>query len=71
MSRVVDWDAKNIPDEMKPLPRARYVLESLDDATSLTPEEDEGIRQAMASLEAGRGRSLEEVRERILGALKR
>jgi hypothetical protein len=71
MSRVVNWDGKNVPDEMRSLPPGRYVVEPLDEALSLTPDEEEGIRQAMVSLEAGEGRSLEEVRNRVLSALSR
>lgn len=71
MSRVVDWDGKNIPDEMRSLPPGRYLVEPIDEAVALTPEEEEGVRQAMASLEAGQGRSLDEVHDRVLTALKR
>ena len=53
------------------MPPGRYLVERLDEAVALTPEEEEGIREAMASLEAGKGRSLEAVRENILSALKR
>lgn len=71
MAHVVEWDGENVPDEMRSLPPGRYLLESLDEAAALTPEEEEGIRQAMASLAAGRGHSLEEVRARVLDTLKR
>ena len=67
----MNWDGKSIPDELKALPPGRYVIEALDEAMSLTSDEEEGIRQAMASLEAGDGHGLEEVRQRILGALRR
>ena len=60
--RVVTWDGKNVPDEMRSLPPGRYVVEPVDEAIALTPDEEEGIRQAMASIEAGQGRTLEEVR---------
>jgi hypothetical protein len=71
MSRVVDWDGKNVPEEMRSLPPGRYVVEPIDEAVALNPDEEEGIRQALASLESGQGRSLEEVRDRVLSALKR
>ncbi|MFZ5469230.1 MAG: hypothetical protein ACOZIN_07290 [Myxococcota bacterium] len=71
MSRVIDWDGKNVPDEMRSLPPGRYVVDPIDETIPLTADEEEGIRQAMASLGAGQGRSLEEVRDRVLISLKR
>jgi hypothetical protein len=71
MAHVVDWDGEHVPAEMRSLPPGRYLMEPLDEAVALTPEEDEGIRAAMASLEAGRGCSLEAVREHILNTWKR
>lgn len=71
MSRVVDWDEKNVPEELRSLPPGRYVVEPVDESFVLTPEEESGIRQAMDSLEAGQGSSLEEVRSRVLRSLRR
>ncbi|WP_224362542.1 hypothetical protein [Hyalangium versicolor] len=71
MAHVMDWDGEHIPNEMRSLPPGRYVVEPLDEAIALTPEEEEGLREAMASIKAGKGRDLDAVRERVLGALKR
>jgi hypothetical protein len=71
MAPVVDWDGEHVPAELRSLPHGRYLMEPLDEAVALTPEEEEGIRTAMASLETGRGRSLEAVREHILNTWKR
>ena len=71
MAHVVEWDGEHVPAEMRSLPPGRYLVQSLDEAVALTPEEEEGIRRAMASVEAGHGRSLDEAREHILGTLKR
>jgi hypothetical protein len=71
MAHVVDWDGEHVPAELRSLPPGRYLVERLDEAVALTPEEEEGIREAMASLEAGHGRSLEAARDSILSALKR
>jgi hypothetical protein len=71
MAHVVDWDGEHVPAKLRSLPPGRYLVERLDEAVALTPEEEEGIREAMASLEAGRRRSLEAVRENILSTLKR
>ena len=63
--RLVHWNGKDIPDELRDLPAGTYVLESVEGALTLTPDEEEGLRVAMASLHAGKGRALEDVRKRI------
>jgi len=71
MSRIVEWNGQNVPEEMRSLPPGRYVVEAMDETNTLTADEEDGIRQALASLEAGRGSPIEKVRERTLRALKR
>ena len=71
MSRVVDWDGRNIPDELRKLPPGRYVMELVEEVVTLDPEEEEGIRQALASLEAGKGLSLDQVQRNVATAIKR
>ncbi len=70
-SRVLTWNGKDLPAELRGLPAGRYVVESVDDAPALTEEEDEGLRQALDSLRAGRGRSVEQVRQRIDAILRK
>jgi len=70
-SRVLTWNGKDLPAELRELPAGRYVVEAVDDAPALTEEEDEGLRQALASLHAGKGRSLEQVRQRIAAVLRK
>jgi hypothetical protein len=66
MARVVlDWNGEDLPDELRQLPAGRYVVGSGDDAPELTEDEEEGIRQALASLRAGKGRTANQVRETI------
>ena len=43
--------------------------EHVDDAPALSTEQEQGIEQALASLKAGKGRSLEEVRQTVRAAL--
>ena len=50
---------------------AQELLVSVDGSAALTAEEEQGIRDALASIKAGRGRPMKEVRDRVLGALKR
>jgi uncharacterized membrane protein len=70
--RVLHWNGKDIPDELRGLPAGRYVVEPVDDAApALSPEDEEGLRQALASLRAGKGRTIDEVRQTINAALRR
>ena len=46
-------------------------LEPVDDAPPLTPEEDEGLRSALASLRTGQGRTVDQVRQTIAALLRR
>lgn len=71
MSRIVDWNGKDVPEGLRELPAGRYVLESVDEAPELTQEQEEGLRMALASLEAGEGQGLEEVRRHLTGILSR
>ena len=65
MARVLNWNGKDTPEELRDLPAGRYVLQPLDDPAELTEEEEEGLRQALASLHAGKGRPVDEVRKTI------
>jgi quercetin dioxygenase-like cupin family protein len=70
-SRVVHWNGRDVPDELRELPAGSYVLEPVEAAHELTAEEDEGLRMAMASLRAGKGRSVDQVRHRLDAILRR
>jgi hypothetical protein len=58
---VVDWDGASLPAELRALlpaglrdlPPGRYVVEPLVDDDELTPEEEAGILEALAEVEAG------------------
>lgn len=69
--RVLTWNGKDLPTELRELPAGRYVVEAVDEVPTLTQEEDEGIRQALASLRAGKGRSVAQVRQRIDAVLRK
>jgi hypothetical protein len=65
MVRVVHWNGKDVPEELRDLPVGTYVLESIEDAATLSAEDEDGLRAALASLRAGRGRTVEDVRRTI------
>jgi hypothetical protein len=70
-TRILHWNGKDVPNELRELPAGRYVVEAVDDVAPLSQEDDEGLRQALASLRAGKGRTLAQVRETIDAALPR
>jgi hypothetical protein len=49
--------------------RSALSEEAVDGAPELTPEEEQGIEQALASLKAGKGRSLADVRRTMQAVL--
>lgn len=71
MSVLLNWNGKELPDELRELPSGRYVLESVDRVLDLTPEEEAGLEEAARSLDAGEGLSLDEVKQRLEGILRR
>jgi len=71
MSRVLNWNGTDLPDELRDLPAGRYVVESADDPPDLTDDEEEGLRQALASLRRGEGRTADQVRATIDSVLRR
>ena len=64
-ARVLRWNGKDIPDELRELPAGTYVVEAVETAPALTAEEDQGLADALASMRAGEGRTLEQVRKTI------
>jgi hypothetical protein len=56
---------------LRDLPAGTYVVEAVDGASPLTPEEDRGLAEALASLRAGEGRSLDQVRKTIDSIIRR
>jgi hypothetical protein len=65
------WNGKDLPEELHELPPGTYVVESLDQPPLLTEEEDAGLSAALGSLRAGKGRTLDQVRQTIDAILQR
>jgi hypothetical protein len=68
---IVTWDGKNLPSELRNLPPGTYALEPAEDAPTLSPEEEEGLRRALRSIEEGRTVDADEARRRIRAASRR
>lgn len=63
---IIHWNGSDLPDALRPLPAGRYVVEALDEATSLTADEEDGLIQALESLRSGHGIDHGDVRARVL-----
>jgi hypothetical protein len=58
-ARVVTWNGKDVPAELRELPAGRYVVEAVDDeAPVLSPDEEAGIEAALESYDAKRSRQI-------------
>ena len=71
-SRVVTWNGKDVPPELRELPAGRYIVEAFDeDAPMLTDDEETGIEAALDSYRQGRVVDSERARRIINAALGR
>jgi hypothetical protein len=71
-ARVVVWNGKDLPAELRELPAGRYVLEAVDnEAPDLSADEEAGIDAALESYRQGRVVDAKRAREIIDAALGR
>lgn len=71
-ARVVTWNGKDVPPELRDLPAGRYVVEAVEEeAPALSPEEEAGIEAALDSYRHGRVIDARRAREIIDAALSR
>jgi hypothetical protein len=71
-ARVVTWNGRDVPPELRELPAGRYVVEAIeDDAPALSPDEDAGIEAALESYRQGRIVDAKRARQIIDAALGR
>lgn len=70
--RLVNWNGKDVPTELRELPAGRYLVEAVDDeAPALSAEEEAGIDAALESYRQGRTVDAKRAREIIDAALRR
>jgi len=67
---VIHWNGTDVPKARRRLPAGDYVLAPLDTTPLMSPEEEEGLVEALASLRAGHGVDQEQVRSRVLKRLE-
>jgi hypothetical protein len=71
-AKVVTWNGKDIPAELRELPAGRYVVEPIDqEAPPLTPDEEAGVEAALESYRQGRVVDAKRARQIIDAALRR
>ena len=71
-ARLVNWNGKDLPSELRDLPAGRYVVEAVDDeAPPLSADEEAGIEAALDSYRQGRVVDAKRAREIINAALGR
>ena len=58
-ARVLHWNGKDLPEELRELPAGTYVVEALDKVPALTPDEEQGLVEALTSLRAGECRTVD------------
>ncbi len=71
-ARVVVWNGKDLPPELRELPAGRYLVEAVEvEAPTLSPDQDAGIEAALDSYRQGRVVDAKRAREIIDAALGR
>ena len=71
-ARVVTWNGKDVPAELRELPAGRYVIEAVDDAApALSEDEEAGIEAALESFRRRRVVDAKRARQIIDAALGR
>lgn len=68
---TIQWDGEHLPEELRSVPPGRYALEVVDSGDPLTPEADQGLREALDQLDAGQGLSLADVVREIRAGSRR
>ena len=71
-ARLLTWNGKDVPAELRELPAGRYVVEAVDDeAPALSPDEEAGLEAALESYRRGRVVDAKRARQIIDAALGR
>ena len=71
-ARIVTWNGKDVPPELRELAAGRYVVEAVEEeAPQLTPEDEAGIDAALESYRKGRVVDAKRAREILDAALAR
>jgi hypothetical protein len=50
---LLTWDGERLPNELRGLPPGKYAIERVEEARTLTDEEEAGIEAALESMRRG------------------
>jgi len=71
-TRILSWNGKDVPAELRELPAGRYLVEAVEEvAPQLSPDEEAGIEAVLESYLQGRVVDADRAREIIHAALGR
>ena len=71
-TRIVSWNGKDVPEELREMPAGRYLVEAVEEAAPpLSSDEEAGIEAALESYRQGRVVDADRAREIINAALGR
>ncbi len=62
---ILNWNGADLPETLRHLPPGRYVLQPVDDAPPLSPEQDARLRRALDAVDQGQGHPHEVVVARL------
>ena len=68
MGRILEWNGRDVPEELRSLPAGRYVVEPVDEVPQLTEEEERGLEAALAAARRGDVFTVEEARRKVRDA---
>ena len=68
MGRILEWNGRDVPDELRSLPAGRYVVEAVDEIPPLTEEDEQGLVAALDAVRRGEVFTVEEARRKVRNA---
>ena len=68
--RIVRWNGTEVPEGFRDLPPGEYFVGPVEDVSTLTPAEEDGILRAMEELDSGEGIPHEVVMEGLRARLR-
>jgi hypothetical protein len=71
MGRILEWNGRDLPDELRSLPAGRYVVEPVDEIPQLTEEDEQGLEAALGAARRGEVFTVEEARQKVRNARRR
>jgi hypothetical protein len=68
MGRILEWNGRDVPEELRSLPAGRYVVDPVDEIPQLTDEDEQGLVAALDAVRRGEVFTVEEARRKVRNA---